>query len=534
MKCNRALALVGTPPLAVALTLLLAPAAQAASDFDPAAGSYTINTTNLTLTGPGGTDISGAVVSGVAVFSFNDVSIPSTVTITASGSRPLEIKAAGTFDLGGVIDGSGASNTAFATGPFAGGPGGGAGGAESPDAGSGPGAGGGGSTYDDGGGGGGFGGAGAAGATESGAGGAAGATYGSLSTALQGGSGGGGASDVGGGGGGGAIELSATSLSISASGSVLANGGEGDLGNEGASGGGSGGGILLDANTIDVAGTVSADGGDGGSGGCCGDGGGGGGGRVAYNYVTLTAEGSPTVAGGTSGAHPGPVSTTYPSPKATGTKGVVTKSQAGFVQSTPATGVTSASATLNGNVSANKHSLTYQFEYGTTTAYGTTVPASPASGGSGSTLTPESVALIGELTPGTTYHYRIVGYSLGLTLLGGDETFKTRAAKPSVTTGRATDVKTTSATARGSVTPGGSRTKYYVQYYSVKGTLLSTHAKDAGKANKAKSVSLRLTGLSGATWYHYRIVAKDSAGTTHGRWRTFRTRGAAASPTFTG
>lgn len=522
MNPNRALALVGVPSLATALTLLLAPAAQAATDFDPAAGSYTINTTNLTLTGPG-TDITGTDVDGVAVFSFKDVSIGGGVTITATGSLPVQIEAAGSFTLAGTIESNGTNATAAITGANAGGAGGGAGGSgNTAGSSSGNGSTGGkpGTTSTDGAGGGGFGGAGGAGGSNSGAGtgGAGGAAGGSLTTQLQGGSGGAGGDGVGGGGGGGGIELNASSLTISATGSVLANGGNGAAATAGGgSGGGAGGGILLAANTLDVTGTVHANGGAGGDGGTYGGGGGGGGGRVTEAYQTLTA-GSTTAK-----ASAGAASTGSPA-GAAGTKGSAKTDAVGDAQTTAATLVSSDSATLNGNLNPYGQTMTYQFQYGTTKAYGTTVPGSPASGGKATITTPESVALYGLLTPGTKYHFRIVGYSDGVTLYGADETFKTRVIKPLVTTGRANGVTSTSAKVKGSVTPGGSTTKYYVVYYSVKGKTLETPAKNAGKANNAKSVSVKLGHLTASTWYHYRIVAKDSRGKTRGKWRSFKTK----------
>jgi hypothetical protein len=72
-----------------------------------------------------------------------------------------------------------------------------------------------------------------------------------------------------------------------------------------------------------------------------------------------------------------------------------------------ATGITSSGATLGGTVNANDASTTVSFEYGLTTAYGSSVTAaqSPVTG---STATSVSASITG-LTAGTTYHYRLVG-----------------------------------------------------------------------------------------------------------------------------
>src|SRR5829696_6227316 len=146
-----------TALLTLLSALLAVPAAASAADFNPAPGSYTANTTTLKLTGPG-TDITGVDQGGVAVFRFDDVSIPSGANINAQGSRPFKIVASGNLTLGGSISSVGATATNFVPGPLSGGAGGGAGGAAAANAGAGPGGGKAPSTSNHGGGGGGFGG----------------------------------------------------------------------------------------------------------------------------------------------------------------------------------------------------------------------------------------------------------------------------------------------------------------------------------------------------------------------------------------
>jgi hypothetical protein len=276
-------------------------------NWSPTAGAYTINTTTLQLSGPG-TSFTGLDDSGVATFSFGTVDIPAGVTITVSGSRPVDIVANTSFTSAGSITGEGGSSTdeTAPVGGSPGGPGGGAGGPGGLNAGSGPGAGGAASNNEDGAGGGGFGGVGAAGGVfGGGTAGVGGSSYGNLLSALQGGSGGGGASTggaVNGGGGGGAIEIVSPTGSITlATGAVInVNGGGGATGGNGASGGGSGGAILLEAYSITNNGALSADGGEGGGGGCCGGGGAGGGGRIAEVYNNLGGSATNNVTGGTS------------------------------------------------------------------------------------------------------------------------------------------------------------------------------------------------------------------------------------------
>jgi hypothetical protein len=335
--------------------------------------SYSINTSSLTLTGPG-TSYLGQDDSGIATFTFGTVDIPSGATVAVTGTLPLEIVAQDSFTLGGTLAGNGISadwwgGTVVAT---SGGPGGGAGGTGGSSPGAGPGGGGvagGGTTPEEynGAGGGGFGGTGAAGGVYGAAGtaGSGGPSYGDLLTQLEGGSGGASASPSGpvsGGGGGGGIEIDSPTGTITlSSGSVLsANGGNGALGGNGASGGGSGGGILLEAHTITSDGAVSADGGDGGAGGCCGGGGAGGGGRVVELYNSASGSGTATASGGTSylisyGSMTG-TSTGASEPDPTGDAGQVlleSPSTSTSVTETPASPTVGETATLGASVTAS-------------------------------------------------------------------------------------------------------------------------------------------------------------------------------------
>jgi subtilisin family serine protease len=87
-------------------------------------------------------------------------------------------------------------------------------------------------------------------------------------------------------------------------------------------------------------------------------------------------------------------------------------------------------ATLSGGVNPAGAKTTYQFEYGTSASYGSTVPAAPKSIGSGN----DHVRISEELTdlePGTIYHYRLVAVREGAgTIAGEDRTFRTKASPP--------------------------------------------------------------------------------------------------------
>lgn len=97
------------------------------------------------------------------------------------------------------------------------------------------------------------------------------------------------------------------------------------------------------------------------------------------------------------------------------------------VSGTAVAAISSSSALLTGSVDPNKHSTTYVFEYGPTTAYGAQTPT--ASAGSSDSAKPVSAPLTG-LQPSTSYHFRLVATSSKGTTRGPDRSFITLAGDP--------------------------------------------------------------------------------------------------------
>lgn len=81
-------------------------------------------------------------------------------------------------------------------------------------------------------------------------------------------------------------------------------------------------------------------------------------------------------------------------------------------------------ATLFGAVNPRGHEVQYQFEYGSTAEYGATAPASPAALDKSAGYTPVSQEIEG-LTPGATYHYRLVALTGTGPVYGADHAFTT-------------------------------------------------------------------------------------------------------------
>jgi hypothetical protein len=99
-----------------------------------------------------------------------------------------------------------------------------------------------------------------------------------------------------------------------------------------------------------------------------------------------------------------------------------------IVETKAATGVDGTEATLNGTVNPNgSKGNTYDFEYGTTTSYGSKTSKFLLETGN------EAIKVsrvVDELKPGTLYHFRLVATNANGTTDGSDLTFTTLAAKP--------------------------------------------------------------------------------------------------------
>jgi hypothetical protein len=97
------------------------------------------------------------------------------------------------------------------------------------------------------------------------------------------------------------------------------------------------------------------------------------------------------------------------------------------------------------------------------------------------------------------------------------------AAAPTASTGPTTATGATTATVTGSVNPGGQATTWHVEYGTSTAYGKTTSSASAGSGTAATAVSANLTSLSDGTTYHYRVVATNSAGTSHGSDAVFTT-----------
>ncbi len=191
-----------------------------------------------------------------------------------------------------------------------------------------------------------------------------------------------------------------------------------------------------------------------------------------------------------------------------------------------ATSISSSSATFNGQVDPNGSATDYWFEYGTSDF---THSTSSASAGSGDSLTSYSKT-VGSLQSGTSYNFRIVAKNSDGIRYGNTKTFTTSSAPapsvPSVLTGTASSVTSSSAVINGQVNPNGSAARYWFEYaLSSSSSFTSTSSSSAGSGSSLASYSKTLSGLQAGTAYKFRIVAQSDSGTEirYGNTVTFST-----------
>jgi hypothetical protein len=171
--------------------------------------------------------------------------------------------------------------------------------------------------------------------------------------------------------------------------------------------------------------------------------------------------------------------------------------------------VADTGAVLEGTVNPNGTATHYFFEWGPSTAYGASGPSQLA----GSGVKPLAVHIYASrLLSRTTYHYRLVAVNAVGTVAGADATFTTTGSSPpQVSTGPATQIGTTFATANGSINPEGAPTTWAVQYGPTKSYGVETFARSLPSGGSPVAVSATLRDLAAGTLFHYRLVARHGS-----------------------
>jgi hypothetical protein len=191
-----------------------------------------------------------------------------------------------------------------------------------------------------------------------------------------------------------------------------------------------------------------------------------------------------------------------------------------------ATEITRTSAVLHGSFTGNGENHTFSFEWGPTTAYGNVAPGGSAGNGTGKV--PVSLEVQGlqvQLPTSQPYHYRLVATNSTGSTVGPDQTFITLPPElPVVSDESSEEVTPTGAKLNATINPGEGETVYVFEYGPDTSYGSATPVSESvGDDTSDHPVSSTLGGLTPGTIYHYRVVAYNYTGTTHGPDQTFTT-----------
>lgn len=203
----------------------------------------------------------------------------------------------------------------------------------------------------------------------------------------------------------------------------------------------------------------------------------------------------------------------------------------------PATEVGQLEADLNSTVNPQGHGLTKcQFEYTTSADFGInafanalTVPCAPKPVGSVATSV---LTHLKGLTPTTEYSFRIVVASNGGSTSGTVRSFTTLPSlPPTAATGVASPITQTAASVAGTVNPRGGLISSCQFEYTIESSFQEHGFANASSVKCAenpsgatsKPVAAKLTSLTPATRYRFRVSATNNSGTVNAPDQSFTT-----------
>jgi len=203
------------------------------------------------------------------------------------------------------------------------------------------------------------------------------------------------------------------------------------------------------------------------------------------------------------------------------------------VTTTPATGIGTDNAILNGTVNPNAQATNAWLEWGTDNTLSSFTATATQAIGAGTTAQAVSATITG-LTSGTKYYYRAAATNASGTQKGVITSLTTAApnSPPTVTTSAATSVTITGATLNGTVLPNELATTGWFEWGTDSNlvTYTSTASQSLGSGKTSVPITATLS-LSAGTTYYFRVAATNSVGTSKGSILTFNT--VAQPPTVT-
>ncbi len=182
-------------------------------------------------------------------------------------------------------------------------------------------------------------------------------------------------------------------------------------------------------------------------------------------------------------------------------------------------------AVLHGTINPHGSPTTYHFDYGTTTSYGFSTPE--ADGGSGDADESVTQPTI-RLTPGTTYHVRLVSTANGQTTTSDDQTF-TSGALPEAVATDPTGVTTTAATLGGQVDTHGKTGTYRFFVDALDGSYSTTTDAQPAPASSS-AVTASLSGLPAGESFRVVLSVTSNGATSTSDQVVFSTPAVQAPP----
>jgi hypothetical protein len=215
------------------------------------------------------------------------------------------------------------------------------------------------------------------------------------------------------------------------------------------------------------------------------------------------------------------------------------------VLSASVSAILSTTATFAAVLNAEGHETSYRFEYGATQAYGSSTAAEVLPGGAGFEDEPVITHITG-LQPQTGYHLRVVATNecepveepgRMCTVDGPDQTFET-LPPVSIDSESVSHTTATSARLETELNPHDLATEFQFEYltqaeFDENGEswigpdkpVAAPHPDgEVGEGTTDVPENLLIEGLTPSTTYHYRLVARNSAGVVQGPDRVFATR----------
>jgi hypothetical protein len=184
--------------------------------------------------------------------------------------------------------------------------------------------------------------------------------------------------------------------------------------------------------------------------------------------------------------------------------------------------------TLVGAINPSGRPTDVYFQYGEDTTYGTTTPTTTVPAGNNVV---DVLFNTSNLTPGTTYNYRLVAENDSGTSFGENVVFQvsptggnpTPAAAPTATILPALDITNSSVLLQADVNPNRGTTFVRFEYGLTADCESATESTGVGNGTDDARVPIPVQGLLPGTLYYYRAVASNSLGGITSATTTFTT-----------